>query len=184
MNSAGFVLTPGGTSEMSIATSDFAVYRYGYISYDGSQWEKFELSGKAMGSDWLNGSVSAQLPLDASDFGLSQEKTSAARNFVVIYSCSRAADAWDCHDGWQILRFDASLADQSPSWTHGLYTSTAPFLVDWNTRNNNADTPGYLLNIDRDYHLNTQKPGYVPYQYPHPWRVPAEQMLSHIGNQP
>ena len=79
-----------------------------------------------------------------------------------------------CHGDGDVFEWDNHFTN---------YDSTDRSFLDWNTKNNNADTPGYLLNINRDYHLNTQKPGYVPYQYPHPWRVSAEHMLSAIGLQ-
>ncbi len=99
---------------LSVSASDFAVYRYGYVSYDGSGWVRFELSGNTLGGDWLNGSVYANIQLNTSDFGLAESKMSANRNFVVIYSCSRAADAWDCHGGWQIWQFNASMSAPHP----------------------------------------------------------------------
>ena len=114
INADGFTFT--GTDDeqsMVITTSDFAVYRYAYVSLDGSDWIRTELSGKNLGGDWLNGSVSAQIPLNADDFGLSQSKLSTQRNYVVVYSCSRTGGVWDCHMGWQILQFDATLAKES-----------------------------------------------------------------------
>ncbi len=119
------------TDTISINADDNAVYKYGYVSYSGSSWESVELSGDSLGGDWLSGGVSAQLSLKASDFGLSEPGASAERNFVVVYSCSRASNAWDCHGGWQILRFDAGIEEQP-------YCSTA--IVDvWASSSENAE---------------------------------------------
>ncbi len=109
--------SPGGSASMDVAAGDFAVYKYGYVSYDGRQWERFELSGNALGGDWLNGSVSAHMSIDASDFGLTQSRISAGRNFVVVYSCSRTASGWDCHGGWQIIRFSAFISGSDAAVT-------------------------------------------------------------------
>ncbi len=97
------------SSQMGIELDDYAIYRYGYVSYDGEDWERFELSGSPLGGEWLNGSVSAQLSMVPARFNLSQSRLSARRNFVVVYSCSRASGTWDCHGGWQIWQFNATL---------------------------------------------------------------------------
>ncbi len=124
----GMTFSPAGSQKtMSLSASDFAVYRYGYVSYDGGQWQRFELSGSTLGGDWLNGSVSAKIPMAASDFGLSQSRFSTQRNFVVVYSCSRTAGSWDCHDGWQIWQFDASLQSSYPSFAEVVGVSASTY---------------------------------------------------------
>jgi hypothetical protein len=96
---------------LSVSVSDYAVYRYAYVSMDGQAWKQVQLSGNSLGGMWLNGSVTGQLSLTAGNFSLSQSRLSTARNFVVVYTCSRNGDAWDCHDGWQIWNFSARLDD-------------------------------------------------------------------------
>ena len=103
-----------GQRTLSVSSNDYAVYRYAYVSTDGSPWQRLDLSGKTLGGDWLNGSVTGQVSFTASDFGLSQSRLSARRNYVVVYSCSRSAWLWDCHTGWQIWQFDATIQPSAP----------------------------------------------------------------------
>lgn len=98
------------TRGITISSSDNAVYRYAYISIGGGAWIPANLSGSTFDDVWLNGSVTTQLTFRASNFSLSTPGTSASRNFIVAYSCSRNATGWDCHSGWQIWQFNASLA--------------------------------------------------------------------------
>ena len=117
---AGYTLSAGDfvfsnasdANPMAVTADDFAVYRYVYASLNGSPWQRFELTGRVLGGDWLNGSVSAGITLNASDFGLSQSRLSTQRNYVVLYSCSRTGGVWDCHGGWQIWQFNASLEEE------------------------------------------------------------------------
>ena len=115
LNSTDVAFTSGDEiASLEVSAKDFAVYRYAYVSLDGSDWIRTELSGKNLGGDWLNGSVSAQITMEASDLGLAEPGSSAARNYVVVYSCSRTANAWDCHGGWQIWQFNAIYDDEKP----------------------------------------------------------------------
>ncbi len=102
-----------GTVPLGIGISDDAVYMYGYASYNGGSWQRFELSGGLFGGDWLSGSVSSEIVSSPESFGLSAEKAFSGSNFIVVYSCSRLPDDWDCHGGWQIAQFNASLDDGS-----------------------------------------------------------------------
>jgi hypothetical protein len=111
MNSRDFTFADETESQMvTLTAGDYAVYRYAYVSYDGQPWEQFELSGNALGGEWLNGSVSGEVTFNSTEFGLYQSRLSTQRNFIVIYSCSRDASGWDCHGGWQIWQFNASLS--------------------------------------------------------------------------
>jgi hypothetical protein len=109
----------GDVKTLSISVSDTAVYRYAYVSADGQLWQKADLSGNLFGGLWLTGNASAQLSFTPGNFSLGEASLSTDRNFVVVYTCSRSRNAWDCHDGWQILQFSANLKDsgqcQSPN---------------------------------------------------------------------
>jgi hypothetical protein len=97
------------TLSLTVSAEDDAVYRYAYVSHDGQAWEPVDLTGTVLGGPWLNGSVSGEVSFNSTEFGLYQSRLSTRRNFVVVYSCSRTLGSWDCHDGWQIWQFDASL---------------------------------------------------------------------------
>ncbi len=99
----------GGSAQMAVSADDFAVYRYGYVSYDGQDWRSFTFYGSALGGDWLNGSASATLDFGPSDMRLTQSRLSTDANFVVAYTCTRTGNTWDCHDGWQIWQFSGSM---------------------------------------------------------------------------
>jgi pectate lyase len=107
------------TRSLTITAQDDAVYRYGFISYDGQAWKPFELAGNALGGEWLNGSVVGQMTFSPVNFSLDQSRLSTRRNFVVVYSCSRDAGTWNCHDGWQIWQFNATLQEQAASCSSG-----------------------------------------------------------------
>ncbi len=136
-----FLLSPAGitfqedsgSEAVHVQADDFAVYRYGYASLDGKEWERFELSGNALGGDWLNGTVSGDIAMEPSDFGLTQERLSTQRNFVVVYSCSRTGGTWDCHDGWQIWQFDVSFNEGVHADVIGV--SASDFMQPYSPRN-------------------------------------------------
>ncbi len=94
---------------IGLASEDDAVYEYGYISYDGSGWNRFTLSGDALGGSWLMGPVSAEISVPKDAFGMSTQRNRTDKNFIVVYSCTRSRGSWDCHGGWQIVQFNASL---------------------------------------------------------------------------
>ncbi len=94
---------------LNVSTRDDVVYRYGHASYNGGSWQRFELSGGLFGGDWLSGDALSEISLAPQDVGLSLEEPFSDKNFIVVYSCTRSPGSWDCHDGWQIVQFNASL---------------------------------------------------------------------------
>ncbi len=104
-----------GHKNLSVLADDDAVYMYAYVSLGGSTWKQIELDGTGLGKSWLSGNAKGEASFNPSDFGHIRSGEQVDNNFVVVYSCSRSQNAWDCHDGWQIMRFTMSnLTSQAP----------------------------------------------------------------------
>jgi hypothetical protein len=152
--------TAADAKTISLSASDYAVYKYAYVSTDGQAWKLVPLSGNALGGLWLNGSVTGQLPLTAANFSLTQSRLSTARNFVVVYTCSRNSTGWDCHSGWQIWQFDASMLSPYPAFAKvtGVSASTNDgHLPEWTLDGDFSDESRWSGNGDGariQYELN------------------------------
>jgi hypothetical protein len=99
----GFILS--GTS---LSVNDTAVYKTGYYSINGTQWQSFNLSGTAYGAStiWLTGSATKTLPV----FG-------PGEHYVIVYSCkyNYAKAAWNCSDNrWQLIIINNGNTDSTP----------------------------------------------------------------------
>ena len=98
------------TVSTSFDVSDTVIYRYGYVSYDGQSWQQFTLTtSNAVSSDWIFTKGTATVSFTPSQLRMSSSRNVSNNTFVVVYSCSRVNNAWDCHDGWQITKFDAKI---------------------------------------------------------------------------
>ncbi len=113
VSSRNIFFSPGISSQtMAFSHSDDAIYKYAYISLAGQPWEQVVLSGDSLGGKWVSGSVQSDVVIESSSFSLAEGETDEG-NFLVVYSCSRLAGAWDCHNGWQIWQFNATLSEGS-----------------------------------------------------------------------
>jgi hypothetical protein len=76
----------------SLTVSDTAIYKIGYYSINGADWQNFTLSGTTLSGSWLTGTATYNLP-----------NFPTGENYVVIYSCSKISGTWNCHDNkWQL----------------------------------------------------------------------------------
>jgi len=78
-----------------LSVSDTAIYKTGYYSINGANWQNFTISGTILSGNWLTGTATYILP----SFG-------SGESYVVIYSCTKNVSSWNCHDGtvgrWQL----------------------------------------------------------------------------------
>jgi len=111
--------------------SDSVIYRYGYVSYDGQPWQQFTLTtSNSVSGDWIYTKGTATVPFTPSQLRMSSSRNVSNNTYVVIYSCSKTtSNAWDCHDGWQITKFDAKIT-----------VSTSPALFCGDSVCNNGET--------------------------------------------
>ena len=96
----------------TLDVADDIIYRRAYISYDGSAWSLFNItpSGTSSG-EWIYGQGLARLSFSPGKLNLSASRNFSNNNYVIVYSCSRniTFHNWSCHDGWQIIPFNARL---------------------------------------------------------------------------
>ncbi|HYD03003.1 MAG TPA: LamG-like jellyroll fold domain-containing protein [Alphaproteobacteria bacterium] len=94
---------------LKITVTDSAIYRYGYISLNGGQWQKIELNGSGLKEDWFAGRATLLYALKPSDLGI--VNGSSSENYIIVYSCSKIIAGWDCHGNkWQIEQFNITIA--------------------------------------------------------------------------
>jgi hypothetical protein len=99
------------TQQLSISVQDAFIYQHAFISYAGSNWQEVQLEG-SLGTHYITDSATAPITLEPGDFDLTQPGQSASNNYLVAYTCSVLPDeTTDCHDGWQIWNFSASLLE-------------------------------------------------------------------------
>ncbi len=111
---------------ITITITDDAIYRYVQTSFDGQNWIQRTIQNSTQCSfhpddpshTWLTGTCNLSIPMAASDFPSLLPGTTAVRNYITAYSCDEVLFpflpfriGWDCHDGWQILQFNATLAE-------------------------------------------------------------------------
>jgi len=108
-----FLVFPNVSSTISrvFDVSDTVIYRYGYVSYDGQPWTPFTLTtSNVVSGDWIYTKGTASISFTLAQLRMSLSRNVSNNTFVVVYSCSRTtSNAWDCHDGWQITKFDAMI---------------------------------------------------------------------------
>ena len=115
--------------------SDDIVYRRAYVSYDGSSWSPFNLTPSGSGTisgEWIYGRGTASVSFTPAKLNLNSARTSSNNTYIIIYSCSKNTTLhnWSCHDGWQIMKFDARLnsvvsGSNSPSITFNAPTPSS-----------------------------------------------------------
>ena len=87
---------------LTITSSDTITYNTGYYSLGGQDWQPYEFTGEATGP-WIIGSATATIQIDANEIDDEQE------NYVLVYSCTRQNQGWNCHDEkWQINTFNTT----------------------------------------------------------------------------
>ena len=130
----------------SFDVSDTVIYRYGYVSYDGQSWQQFNLTtNNAISGAWIYTKGTANVAFTPSQLRMSLSRNVSNNTYVVIYSCSRTtSNAWDCHDGWQIIKFDAKIGTSTtpipiPSNVNTFYID--PNGVDTSSRNGSITAP-------------------------------------------
>jgi hypothetical protein len=91
----------------TISVSDTAIYKTGYYSINGGDWQDFTLTGTTLNGSWLSSSATYTLPTFP-----------AGENYIVIYSCNKTSGVWDCHDNkWQLQIINITASSSSFSWT-------------------------------------------------------------------
>ena len=98
-------LTKGETLTLSVK-EDY-IYKYYYVSING-KWEKFTFPQQAIGnSNWIAFAAGASVSTDQLPEG---------DNYVIVYSCSKGSQSFDCHGNkWQIHAFQLlPLPDPNP----------------------------------------------------------------------
>jgi hypothetical protein len=92
-----------------LSVSDTAIYKTGYYSINGSNWQSFTLFGTAYGTSsvWLTGTATKTLP----SFGVGE-------HYIIIYSCKYnvASASWNCSDNrWQLIVVNNTPAPVPPA---------------------------------------------------------------------
>ena len=100
--------------QKSLDVSDDIIYRKAYVSFDGSSWSSFNLTPSGIGSisgEWIYNRGTASLSFTPIKLNLNTVRTSSNNTYIIIYTCSKNTTIhnWSCHDGWQIIKFDAKL---------------------------------------------------------------------------
>jgi hypothetical protein len=103
-------------AQKSVDVSDDIIYRRAYVSYDGSSWSQFNLTptGTATG-EWIYGRGISNIVFSPSILHLNNSRNFTNDTYIIIYSCSKniTIHNWSCHDGWQIIPFNAKLNSAS-----------------------------------------------------------------------
>ncbi|HYD03417.1 MAG TPA: LamG-like jellyroll fold domain-containing protein [Alphaproteobacteria bacterium] len=98
---------------MSLNINDYFIYNTAYVSFDGQDWLEFTLTPQGeLKNGWIRNSAIATLGMNKNNMRLNATKNESSENYVIVYSCSKPnplSNAWDCHDGWQIINFKAIL---------------------------------------------------------------------------
>ena len=75
-----------------LSASDYAIYKTGYYSINGGAWQNFSLLGNTLSGNWLTNTATYNLP-----------SFPTGESYIVIYTCSKNNNVWDCHDNkWQL----------------------------------------------------------------------------------
>jgi hypothetical protein len=95
----------------ALTVADTAVYKTGYYSINGAAWQNFTLVGNVLNGSWLSNNANVILP----NFG-------SGESYVVIYSCTKNAGVWNCHDNkWQLKIINNTANPSSAlSWSNEL----------------------------------------------------------------
>ena len=113
--------------QKSLDVSDDIIYRRAYVSYDGQAWTQFNLTptGTATG-EWIYGRGISTMLFSPSILHVNTSRNFTNNTYIIIYTCSKniTIHNWSCHDGWQIIPFNAKLNSGSSSstftWTNEL----------------------------------------------------------------
>jgi len=98
------------TISRSFDVSDTVVYRYGYVSYDGQPWTPFTLTtSNTVSGDWIYTKGTATISFTPTQLRMNLNRNVSNNTYVVVYTCSRVNNVWDCHNGWQITKLDAKI---------------------------------------------------------------------------
>ena len=95
---------------LAVTASEDAIYKVGYLSVRGNDWQPFNLTGNQAYGPWLLDEAEGNLTLREIDFGL-QAGDRAADNYILVFSCTYLPDeqSWDCHGNqWQLNQFNTS----------------------------------------------------------------------------
>jgi hypothetical protein len=80
---------------ISVTANDTVVYNQGYYSIDGSEWVRYNMSGKNVIGNWIVGPGSGSFELPVTALADGQDVA------VVAYTCEWVG-AWNCHGNvWQ-----------------------------------------------------------------------------------
>jgi hypothetical protein len=106
------------TIQKSLDVSDDIIYRRAYVSYDGQSWTPFNLTPSGSGTisgEWIYGRGSSSVSFSPTKLNLNAARNSSNNTYIIVYSCSKNTTIhnWSCHDGWQIIKFDAKLNSMS-----------------------------------------------------------------------
>ncbi len=114
-NPVGFSVT-----DITLTASDDAIYYQGWYSVDAQNWQSFTFPD-AQTQGWiLDGEATKKLP---SVF------TPGGEHYVLVYSCSRASNSWDCHGGqWQLQTIGGCVGGGCTLVSSFDFTGTVPGL--------------------------------------------------------
>jgi hypothetical protein len=115
--------------QKSLDISDDIIYRRAYVSYDGASWTQFTLTptGTATG-EWIYGRGISSVSFSPAILHLNSTRNVSNNTYIIIYTCSKniTIHNWSCHDGWQIIPFNARLnviisnSSSTFTWTNEL----------------------------------------------------------------
>ena len=104
-----------GASDVTLRSfniSDDVIYSMGYVSYSGHAWKPFNITplGNSSGG-WIRGSGIANVSFTSAKLHLNMSRPSSDNTYIIILTCSKnsATGDYDCHNGWQKIRFRASI---------------------------------------------------------------------------
>ena len=109
--------------------SDDIIYRRAYVSYDGQSWQQFNLTPVGtLNGEWIYTKGVVNALFTPVKLNLNTARTSSNNTYIIVYSCSKNTTIhnWSCHDGWQIIKFDAKLNFVTPSIVSPVVTLVSP----------------------------------------------------------
>ena len=115
--------------QKSLDVSDDIIYRRAYVSYDGQAWTQFNLTPTStLSGEWIYGRGISNIVFSPAVLHLNSSRNFSNNTYIIIYSCSKNVTIhnWSCHDGWQIIPFNAKLNTANSRYPSITFVSPTP----------------------------------------------------------
>lgn len=99
------------TTILPVIVQDDFIYLFAYRSYDGDNWTKVNLSTqRPIKNNWTRNRAVINFTINKDQFRINKTRNKSTDNYIAVYTCTRnqTNNSRDCHDGWQIVQFNAS----------------------------------------------------------------------------